>query len=121
VVDSVHVISAHAQIVSGYDERRGTLFIRDPGSPSSVEALAVRFFETFRAHGPRGFLLAAPERAREIDSLSLPDAQLYDLLDALHGALDRHDRPAAAQASRTLSETAPQHRLCVLADRALAA
>ena len=51
--------SAHEQVVTGYDARRGVFLIRDPGGPLPSEFLAGPLLEDQEVVGPRG-LLAVP-------------------------------------------------------------
>jgi tetratricopeptide (TPR) repeat protein len=85
-----------------------------------VETLAREFLLAYEAHGPRGLVLVPRARAAQIDGLRLPDSELYDLLHDLEGALERHDRAAASERATELGARAPQHRLTLLAQRALA-
>jgi tetratricopeptide (TPR) repeat protein len=112
---------AHLQAIVGYDDLRGTLFLRDPFVPVTVEALAEPWFEAWRATGPHAMVLVpVAERAR-LDGLDFPDADLHDELHRVNAALARHDRGAALVACSTLETKAPRHRLAIAARRAIAA
>ena len=45
--------SAHAQVIAGYDGRRGTLLVRDPSNPRLDEVDRDALLESQAAHGPR--------------------------------------------------------------------
>lgn len=112
--------SAHLQAVIGYDARRGTLLIRDPGSPHEQEALAEGLLRSHRSVGPRGMALVPVEHASRLQDLALPEASLYDHLYAGQVALREHDRDGAAAAFGMLWSEAPGHRLAHHARRILA-
>ncbi len=112
---------AHLQAIVGYDERRGTLFLRDPFVPHRLEALAEEWLATWRATGPAGMGLVPVGEEWRFDGIELPDAALCDTHHRLQAALGRHDRGAAERACRELVATAPGHRLAIAARRALAA
>ncbi len=111
--------SSHLQAVIGYDARRGTLILRDPGERHQNEVLAGGVLERYRATGPRGMALVPRERA-DLLNLELPDAPLYDHMHRLQRALQLHDRPAAAAALTALEQQAPDHFLTLQARRSLA-
>lgn len=121
VITTVQAISAHAQAVIGYDQRRGTLFLRDPYLPGTVEAVAEPFLQRYRAHGPRGFALVPADRSDAFDGIEFPDRALYEINEDLEAALDAHDRPRALARAAELNERAPKHHLAYLARRAIAA
>ncbi|HKX30839.1 MAG TPA: C39 family peptidase, partial [Blastocatellia bacterium] len=120
--------SAHLQAVIGYDERRGTLLIRDPYSPSLGEGLGTEMLEHYRSTGPRGMLLApngsAPQGNGGLrnwpDGVEPLEASLYDKLHAVQHALAHHDRAAADETWQAMSGEAPGHRLTLNARLAIA-
>ncbi|MFO0760078.1 MAG: C39 family peptidase [Byssovorax sp.] len=118
---TVEAASAHMQAVIGYDERRGTLTLRDPFIPMVREAVADLFLENYRAHGPRGMALVPREKADALEGLDLPDEALHDRLHRIERALAAHDRGAAARALDELSGEAPDHPITWRARRALGA
>lgn len=111
--------SAHLQAVSGYDDARGVLLLRDP-SFSSLSELTYEGLAGYRATGPRGMALVPANRAGALLELALPDAELYELYHEVQSALVRHDRPAAVSARDALWARGPGHRLAHQADRSLA-
>lgn len=121
ILDTVHVVSAHAQAVIGYDERRGTLYIRDPFLPATMEAEAEAFLDAFKAHGPRGFALVPKAHAALLEGIRFQDAELFDLADSVEAALEAHDRSRASTLLTRLEAEAPDHRLTLLVRRAIAA
>lgn len=112
--------NAHLQAVVGYDGRRGTLLIRDPYMRNCGEANADKFLERYRAHGPRGMALAPVDQAALLDGLELPDAEHWDQLHRLDGALIAHRRETAREIWRAMHDAAPGHRLTCEARRRLA-
>ncbi|NLE39969.1 MAG: hypothetical protein GX621_18280, partial [Pirellulaceae bacterium] len=107
--------NAHLQAVIGYDERRATLWIRDPFQRHKKEAIAATLLEHYGAFGPRGMaLVPVSERAR-LEGLDLPDAPLWDLLHELNGALIAHQRETAAMIHSRMRATADRQRLTFMA------
>lgn len=117
---TVDPASGHLQAVVGYDERRQSLYIRDPYITTILEVDAQRLFEQQRASGPRG-LAMVPRGDSRLDDLALPDERLYDLSHELDGALSEHDRDRAASTLDALENAATGHRLAILGACALAA
>ncbi|MGC4045486.1 MAG: C39 family peptidase [Armatimonas sp.] len=110
----------HLQAVIGYDDRRGTLLIRDPYYPHTSEALAEELIESQRSTGPRAHAFVPIEKAELFDGIELPDAALWDAHHRLLQALQIHHREEAAAELTTLMENAPEHHLACSARRALA-
>ncbi|OJW03493.1 MAG: hypothetical protein BGO49_11595 [Planctomycetales bacterium 71-10] len=117
---TVEPMSAHLQAVIGYDDRRGTLLIRDPSLPHEGEALAAPFLERYRSVGPRGMAMVPADRPELLEGLDLPDAPLYDRLHKIQVALREHDRDAAAAELESLRAEHPDHRLTLQGRRHLA-
>lgn len=117
---TVETTSAHLQAVVGYDARRRTLLIRDPGTRFCGESRAEPFLADYQPFGPRGMLLVPRAQAERLQALDLPEAGERDLLHALRHGLDRHDRSAAAAALATLEAQAPTSRITLMARRSLA-
>ena len=61
---TVETQNSHLQAVIGYDQKRGTLLIRDPTLPASAEALAEPLLARYRSVGPRGMALVPRARAQ---------------------------------------------------------
>src|SRR5262249_35861425 len=112
---------AHLQAIVGYDERRGTLLLRDPFVPHTIEALAEEWLAAWRATRPHGMVLVPKGERARIDGIALPDAPLYDELHRVNAALERHDRSSARVACDALVASAADHAITVSARRALAA
>ncbi|RYE81945.1 MAG: hypothetical protein EOO75_21430, partial [Myxococcales bacterium] len=83
---TVEAHAAHLQAVVGFDEARGTLLIRDPTIPVLLEADAGALFEHYRSVGPRGMAMVPAAEAARLDELTLPDAELHDLVYELQQA-----------------------------------
>ena len=117
---TVYPAFAHLQAVIGYDAVRGTLVIRDPTQPAQGEFAEKPFFEWSAANGPRGMLLVPVEEAQRIADVSLPEAELYDLLHDMRCALIEHRRDEAVGLCERLAAKAPGHRIALDARRSLA-
>lgn len=120
-VSTIGATSGHLQAVVGYDDRRGTLFIRDPFLPHVLEANAQEWLEEWAATGPRGLVLVPSDERARLDGVDFPDAPLYDRLHRLNVALYDHDRATAATMRAELEALAPDHRIALAARRAIAA
>jgi tetratricopeptide (TPR) repeat protein len=103
----------HLQAIVGYDERRGTYLIRDPYYRRTAEALAGELEEQQRPSGPRVMALVPESHAGLLDNLSgeLLESEIYDLLFALEGSLDRHNRDEAGRQLAEIEQKFPNHRL----------
>ncbi|MCP3137164.1 tetratricopeptide repeat protein [Pyxidicoccus sp. QH1ED-7-1] len=112
--------SAHLQAVVGYDERRGTLLVRDPSTRYQVEFDAEGALAHYASCGPRGMALVPVAEAARLDAVELPEAELYDGLHRLEAALVANDRGAARAVVEDLERAAPGHRLTLQARRRLA-
>ena len=121
VVNTVEAVSAHAQLIVGFDERRKVLLIRDPFIADLITADATEFLKCYAPYGPRGFLLLPSHKQSLFEGLELPEAELHDLLHDLHAALEKHHREEALGHLKKLEEKAPDHRLTLLGRRAIAA
>lgn len=119
-VTTVETESAHLQAVIGYDERRGTLLIRDPYDRLFREFAADLFFERYAATGPRALALVPETRRDLLDGIELPEARLYDYYYHLRRALERHDRKGAEASLEQLKSEEPGHRLFFQGCRMLA-
>lgn len=112
--------NSHLQAVIGYDGRRGTLTIRDPYWRTSGEALTKQLLDRYQASGPRGMAMAPADRADDLQSLELPDSQLWDRLYTLDRALNEHRREEAFREYEALRAEAAEHRLTCEARRRIA-
>lgn len=112
----------HLQAIVGYDERRGTYLLRDPYHRRMGEALAVELEEEQRSNGPRVMAIVPEENARLLDGLTqeLLESNIYDVLFALEGALDRYDGEEAGRFLTEIEKKFPQHRLTLSAKWAIA-
>lgn len=111
---------AHLQAVIGYDSCLQKLLVRDPYDPSLVEFWADTFFEQQRASGPRGLAMVPQAEKERLETLELPDTELYDWLYDVNRALQQHDRDFAAATLALMQKTSPHCRLTLEAARALA-
>lgn len=119
-LSTVEAVSAHAQAVVGYDERRGTLVIRDPSVVTTVEPYADDLLERYRAHGPAGLVVVPRREEGRLAGIDLPESNLHDRLDGVLAALDAHDRSRAQGHVDALVAQSPAHRITLVARRVLA-
>ncbi len=103
--------NAHLQAVIGYDQRRGTLLLRDPYVSSLGEALGEGLIKHYRSTGPRGMALVPSEQAHLLEDLDLRDAGLYDLHYQLQDALEKHRRAEAQKIWEQMHAAYPEHRM----------
>ena len=113
--------AAHLQPIVGYDERHRTLLSRDPGRRGLSEIDVDALIGLMRSTGPRGLVLLPRGEEERLDGLELPESELYDGSYRLDCALEALDRERAEEAAAELRRLAPDHRLELLAQRALAA
>ncbi|HRJ09101.1 MAG TPA: C39 family peptidase, partial [Prosthecobacter sp.] len=111
VMDTVHPGGAHAQVVTGYDQFRTVLFIRDPGNPHTTEFLAAEALARQAPFGPRGFVMVPETESERLAAIELPDTEPHDLLHQTRLRLAEHDRAGARQAVELLRARHPRHRL----------
>lgn len=111
--------NAHMQAIEGYDARRGTLLIIDP-FVRVAEGIADKLLENQASSGPRGMAMVPEANRAALESLDLPDAQLWDMLHELDSCLDRHDRDAAILVLQRMDSSAADHRVTMDAHRRLA-
>jgi len=112
---------AHLQAIVGYDERQGTLLIRDPFTPYLLSPLGPEMLKSLLPYGPRGLAMVPEDRRELLDGLELQDAALYDGLHAVERALKEHRRPEAAAKIAEIAAAAPDHPVTLHARRAIAA
>ncbi|OGV69523.1 MAG: hypothetical protein A3K19_27875 [Lentisphaerae bacterium RIFOXYB12_FULL_65_16] len=119
-VSTVGTTNSHRQAVIGYDLLRETLILREPNMYYAAEAVAQTFLDLYAFTGPAALLLLPAGKAELLAGLDLPEAALYDRVHAVHLALSRHERPAAAAALVELEAAAPGHARALEARRSLA-
>lgn len=115
--------NAHMQAVVGYDERRGTLLIRDPFVRLLGEALGDEMLKRQRPFGPRGMAFVPadrPELVTALTQLDLPDVELNEQNHLLEAALKEHRRDEAQRVLAEMQRLAPDDPLTILARRELA-
>ncbi len=91
--------NAHLQAVHGYDERRGSLLVRDPGERHFGEFLAEKMFEHYAPCGPRGMVVIpahwlggnTPTRSASEESLARSVSEETLARRASEGAGDAKD------------------------------
>src|SRR5204862_292799 len=83
--------NAHLQAVIGTDDRAGLLIIRDPTFAHYSEAILEGFLKDYAAHGPRGMLVLPEDQRVRTEGITLPEAELYDMVHAVEAALQGHN------------------------------
>jgi|GEM_PF-2461898 tetratricopeptide (TPR) repeat protein len=111
--------SGHLQAVVGYDSIGEDLLIRDPSSRSLVEATTGKLLEYYASSGPRGMLMIPHEQAAQLDAITLPEADLYDLQYEIDSALSEHRRDDAMVVLKKMQQQAPDHRLTLQSEFSL--
>ncbi|MDJ0849876.1 MAG: tetratricopeptide repeat protein [Myxococcota bacterium] len=108
---SVQPTQAHLQAVTGYDELRETLLVRDPSSYGIQEYQAEEFITCFRSMGPRGMVLVPPGEESRLEGLTLPDEAIYDGVYRIKRALEERQREHAEDHFQDLRRAHPDHPL----------
>jgi len=116
---TIGVASGHLQAVVGYDSIEDVLIIRDPSSHSLVEATTDKLLEYYASSGPRGMLMVPIEQATKLQSMTLPESELYDLQYAIDIALSHHQRDRAIELLAQMEQVAPDHRLTLQSEFSL--
>ncbi|HEY2806370.1 MAG TPA: C39 family peptidase [Gemmatimonadales bacterium] len=114
------VVMGHLVAAMGYDEATSILLARDPSTPETTEINAALLLDRRQSSGPRGMVMVPPDQASLLDGLQLPETELYDLLHRLQLALEVHDRPRALELQARMLAESPNHRLTLIARRAVA-
>lgn len=112
--------SAHLQVLVGYDEAMGTYLLRDPYYRRLQEMLIESSHEYYAASGPRAMVMAPMSYREKIIALELPASSLYDCLYQLNRALRANQRDQAATQLALAQSLAPEHRMTINCERALA-
>ncbi|MEZ6107320.1 MAG: C39 family peptidase [Pirellulaceae bacterium] len=112
--------NAHLQAVCGFDGRCGTILIRDPFIPYVLEAQVDEFLKDQVSTGPRGMALVPLAERERLESLELPDAEIWEVRHALDGHLESHRRSEAGETLDELMSRWPDHRLTLEAERRVA-
>lgn len=119
-LNTVEPGSAHLQAVVGFDLYRGTMLIQDPSERHVGEAAIDKLLEHYESSGPRGMVLLPTEESQRLAGIELPDAALYDPHYRVDRALAMHRRDAAVEALESMRAQAPEHRLTLQSELALA-
>ncbi|HEV2692729.1 MAG TPA: C39 family peptidase, partial [Verrucomicrobiae bacterium] len=110
-VSTVAATSAHLQAVVGFDRVRGTILLRDPGQPYTVEVFAETFFQRQRSFGPHGTVYLPVAEQSKMDGLALPDTAIYDDFHRFSLSLRKHDRETAAKNLEAMASAYEDHAL----------
>lgn len=111
---------SHMQVVTGYHERAGILYIMDPSSVGISDMLAELAIEVHKSVGPRCMLMLPGEHIHQVANLTFPNQQNYAHYREFSSAI-RGNNLAQAQVQLELMKTEfPGERLTLLADRNLA-
>ncbi|NND97346.1 MAG: tetratricopeptide repeat protein [Pirellulaceae bacterium] len=112
--------SAHIQVICGYDSRRDTWWVQDPGTWYRTEWGIERALDNYGPTGPRGLVIVPADRADLLDGIDLPEVDQYDQLHELSVALENHDREAAEVVVARMRAWDADHRTTLWADITLA-
>jgi cellulose synthase operon protein C len=112
--------SSHLQAVAGIDHRRGSIIIRDPGTPLLRELFFDDLGARYGAFGPRGMAMVPIDERARLDALELPDSAEWETLFHIDGFLQDHRRADAAALVDQLRGRHPDHVVTFLARRRLA-
>ena len=110
-ISTVEATAAHMQAVVGFDRVRGTVLLRDPGQPYTVEVFATDFFKRYRPFGPHGMVFLPLTERTKLEGVILPDADIHDDSHRLSLCLNMHDREGAERILQTMSDTHGDHAL----------
>ncbi|MCF7733986.1 MAG: C39 family peptidase [Akkermansiaceae bacterium] len=113
--------SAHLQTCTGYDERIGIIYLRDPTERHFGEMILEDLIQQHPIDGPRCMVLIPQEEAHRLGAIDLPDAAAYDAHHDLLVALDGHDRWKVEAGRSTLRAVAPAHPLVHKGEERMAA
>jgi tetratricopeptide (TPR) repeat protein len=110
------VTNAHLQACIGYDDRIGTILLRDPTIRHFGESYIEDLIEEHRIYGPRCMLLIPDDQPDRLEGLQLPDSHLYDAYHELSVGFEKHDRMQVSRAVATMRAIDPNHALTILAE-----
>jgi tetratricopeptide (TPR) repeat protein len=111
---------SHMQVVTGYHERTGILFVMDPSVSAHCEMLARETIASNASVGPRCMLiLPDKEYANRID-FALPSQDIYVLANLFHHHLRSHNIQDAQKVLIKMRDRWANHRLTLFAERSLA-
>lgn len=111
--------SAHLQSIVGIDVHRGVFLIQDPSERHVSEAAADKLLEAYVSSGPRGMVMVPRAEQAKLNSIDLPEADLYDLHYEVDRALAEHSREDAHRAIQQMQKLDPEHRLTLQSQMAL--
>lgn len=107
----------HMQVVSGYNERTGILYVMDPSSTITCEYLAKELCEYNASVGPRCMVFGPALKLKSISALELPSEDVYRLNQRFNSALRAHNVKEARSVLKILNERFSSHRLTLFATR----
>ncbi len=115
-----YATSSHLQAVSGYDEARQTILIRDPSDATNREYITDAIATTYAATGPRCLLMLPNDQTDKLSGLDLPESEGFDLLHQVRHALDLNNRDLALTIQAKLDALLPGHRLALFGQYSIA-
>lgn len=120
-LNTVEPTSAHLQAIVGIDDFRGTFLIQDPSERHVGEGSIEKLLERYASTGPRGMVMIPMEERSRIESLELPDAEMYDLHYQVDRSLSENRRQDAVVAIDAMAKQGnASHRLFLQSRMALA-
>ncbi|MFO0943068.1 MAG: tetratricopeptide repeat protein [Pirellulales bacterium] len=118
-LNTVEPGTAHLQSIVGIDVYRGVFLIQDPSERHVSEAACDKLLEHYVSSGPRGMAMVPRAEEAKLESIELPDADLYDLHYEVDRSLAEHSREDARRAIVQMQKLDPEHRLTLQSQMAL--
>ncbi len=111
---------SHMQVVSGYNQRTGILYVMDPSSVTVCEYLAKELCEYNASVGPRCMVFGPSSKLEKIENIELPSETAYQINQQFQSALRVHDVDGARSLLNKLIKNFSNHRLTLFANRSWA-
>ncbi|GAA6166971.1 tetratricopeptide repeat protein [Sessilibacter corallicola] len=120
LLTTVDAQMGHLQVLVGYDQSKGTYFVRDPSYPRLQELLIEAAETYYAASGPRCMIILPRHQQTLLNEIELPAAALYDAHFELKSSLENEDRTKAFQALRQLIDVDQNHRITLIGQKDIA-
>ncbi|WMS86787.1 tetratricopeptide repeat protein [Pleionea litopenaei] len=111
---------SHMQVVTGYNEKTGVLYLMDPSSPGVTEILAKLAIEMNASVGPRCMVLLPEKTTGKVDGLIFPAEVSYQHYRAFSQHIRQHNLEQARDVLQQMKQHSAQQRLTLMAERSLA-
>ena len=116
----VEVGYTHSQMVVGCDKIRCSIWLRELSEYRASEVPFLTIQERYGNVGPRALVIVPEHMKSKLESLDLPESQLFNQLFEIQSSLFRHDRSTAVAVLEKLQETNPNHRITLQGRLAIA-